>query len=56
MTSKAGSTATHRCVWETYTVVGVTVQVRVHIDSNAANGVTKRCGSGKIRHVQTQFL
>ena len=35
---------------------GVNASVRVHTDSSAAIGITKRYGSGRIRHLQTQFL
>ena len=36
--------------------LGWNLQVRVHTDSSAAMGVTKRSGCGKIRHLQTQYL
>ena len=36
--------------------LGVEVKVRCFTDSNAAIGITKRLGLGKIRHMQTRYL
>ncbi len=36
--------------------LGIETAVRCFTDSSAAIGITKRIGTGKVRHLQTQFL
>ena len=36
--------------------MGIKVRVRLWIDAEAAKGIASRCGLGRIRHLETEFL